>query len=715
MSLQFWNTQKTVNTNTVQYQYAPFTTQLTDGSIIVCWTEANILAETKDVKFQRFDALGNLLGTETLAHTASPAAFEFASAIVALPNGGFAIAYYDGVAGQVLQKYSAGGVPQGAAIALTDVGGSIFAQSYTALPNGDIAVVYENAGACWLRIVSATGVVGSAIFIPPVGSSPEIAVVGDKLAISHTAFGTTVVELYTFTGVSTGASSGTGSGDRAEDILGLSNGNILVLNSNTATGGGVLKGNIFSGSDLSKFAIDFSVATAAQGSVVYGDATALADGKFAVAYSVQAAGGESLYCQTFNADGSRFGAELRLFSGPLGGFGGGYHVDLITLADGRISATWSAGGIDGDGNGVAMRILDPREGIFEGTAGADKMYGANAGNDYFTGGGGNDEIYGYRGNDTIYGEADSDYIDGGFGDDEIYGGDGVDRLVGSTGADIIDGGAGSDTAFYLYSRNPMTINLVTNVNTGGEADGDLLIGVENIVGSIYAADNITGDGYNNSFYGYAGNDALYGGGGNDTLNGGEGADILDGGSGINTASYSTSAVGVTINLATATYLNGDAQGDTLTNLTSVLGSQSGDSLTGNSSSNTLTGIGGGDFLNGGLGNDTLSGGAGADIYIFDTALNSATNKDTITDFVVADDTIWLENAIFTQLTATGLLAAALFKNLSLAAIDADDRIIYDQATGTLSYDSDGSGAAAAVQFAVLTGSPVIDVADFFVT
>ena len=141
-----------------------------------------------------------------------------------------------------------------------------------------------------------------------------------------------------------------------------------------------------------------------------------------------------------------------------------------------------------------------------------------------------------------------------------------------------------------------------------------------------------------------------------------------------------------------------------------------DFLAGNSGDNVINGMGGNDMLRGGLGNDTLTGGAGADTFQFCNWLNSVSNRDTITDFQTGIDVIQLDNLVLTQLAATGLLAANLFKDLGVAgaAVDADDRILYNNNSGILSYDADGSGAALAVQFAVLATSPTISNLDFVV-
>ena len=76
------------------------------------------------------------------------------------------------------------------------------------------------------------------------------------------------------------------------------------------------------------------------------------------------------------------------------------------------------------------------------------------------------------------------------------------------------------------------------------------------------------------------------------------------------------------------------------------------SLTGNASAQVVTGNAGANTLNGGGGADTLHGLAGADNFAFTTALGNG-NVDAIADFSVADDTIQLDDAIFTAIGADG--------------------------------------------------------------
>lgn len=174
------------------------------------------------------------------------------------------------------------------------------------------------------------------------------------------------------------------------------------------------------------------------------------------------------------------------------------------------------------------------------------------------------------GNDTIIGNsAANGYIDGGAGNDTITGGALADILIGGDGADTIHGGTGDD---YIQGGN----------------DADTL-------------------------YGDDGADTLKGNDGNDVLVGGAGADILDGGAGSDTASYATDTVGVTVNLLTGVASGGEAAGDQISNIETLLGGSGNDNLTGNASANTLSGGAGADTLNGGDGDDVIIGGAGADI------------------------------------------------------------------------------------------------------
>ena len=94
---------------------------------------------------------------------------------------------------------------------------------------------------------------------------------------------------------------------------------------------------------------------------------------------------------------------------------------------------------------------------------------------------------------------------------------------------------------------------------------------------------------------------------------------------------------------------------------------------------------GNDILRGGLGHDRLTGGDGHDTYVFETRLNKRTNYDTVVDFNVRDDGIWLDNAVFRTLgrgseAAPRALKKAFF-TMGTAAKDADDHIIYNKSRG----------------------------------
>ena len=138
-----------------------------------------------------------------------------------------------------------------------------------------------------------------------------------------------------------------------------------------------------------------------------------------------------------------------------------------------------------------------------------------------------------------------------------------------------------------------------------------------------------------------------------------------------------------------------------------------DALWGNGGKDRLKGGNGDDTLRGGLGNDRLKGGDGADAFVFGNKLHEEKNLDRIRDFSRADDTIHLDNTIFRKLKKEGALKEGFFETGQ--ADDENDYFLYDDETGALSYDGDGSGGKLeAVQFARLDDHLKLKADDFLI-
>lgn len=109
----------------------------------------------------------------------------------------------------------------------------------------------------------------------------------------------------------------------------------------------------------------------------------------------------------------------------------------------------------------------------------------------------------------------------------------------------------------------------------------------------------------------------------------------------------------------------------------------------------LDGKAGNDTLHGGVGNDMLTGGTGKDIFVFDTKPAKKTNADWIRDYNIGEDTIWLDNKVFTKLGKKGSEASPAKLNKKYFSLkghkDKDDYLAYNRKTGDLTYDADGSG------------------------
>ncbi len=173
---------------------------------------------------------------------------------------------------------------------------------------------------------------------------------------------------------------------------------------------------------------------------------------------------------------------------------------------------------------------------------------------------------------------------------------------------------------------------------------------------------INGTSGNDNFSGTSGNDSISGHVGNDTIRGGAGNDVLSG------------------------WVGNDR----------------------------LLGGAGNDTLVGGLGNDTLMGGSSADRFVFNSPTEGV---DRITDFVVGEDKIGISALGFNLFWTLGggvRAATADEFHTGAAAADASDRIIYNDTTGGLFFDRDGTGAIAPVQFATLSPGLALTNADILV-
>ncbi|MBL0407493.1 hypothetical protein JKG68_26610 [Microvirga aerilata] len=144
----------------------------------------------------------------------------------------------------------------------------------------------------------------------------------------------------------------------------------------------------------------------------------------------------------------------------------------------------------------------------------------------------------------------------------------------------------------------------------------------------------------------------------------------------------------------------------------VLGGTRSEAIDGGAGNDKLDGGQGSDKLTGGEGKDTLIGGLGKDSFVF-KASAVAENADIIRDFSSKDDTFRISLEFFTNVGSKGKLGSDAFHQGTKAA-DAEDRIIYHKASGSLYYDPDGSGAEAQVKIATLSNKAAVALSDFII-
>jgi serralysin len=299
----------------------------------------------------------------------------------------------------------------------------------------------------------------------------------------------------------------------------------------------------------------------------------------------------------------------------------------------------------------------------------------------------------------IYGNAGANFIDGGGGADYMAGLGGNDSYVVDNGSDVVSEAAAGGTRDVIYARADFVLSAGSQVEvlTALSQDGFSLI-------------HLTGNELANELYGTIGVNFLDGGGGADALIGFAGNDtyVVDH---LGDVVVEANGAGRDVVYARADYVLGAGMEIEVLSALSTAGTGALN-LAGNGASNEIYGNAGVNTIDGGGGADYLMGFAGNDVFAFTTALGGG-NVDAILDFAAGADKIALDDAVFGGIGGLGALAAGAFAT-GAGAADADDRIIYNAATGAVLFDADGNGAGAAVQFATLSTGLSLSAGDFTV-
>ncbi|MFE0756326.1 calcium-binding protein [Inquilinus sp. NPDC058860] len=278
-----------------------------------------------------------------------------------------------------------------------------------------------------------------------------------------------------------------------------------------------------------------------------------------------------------------------------------------------------------------------------------------------------------------------------------------------TGLVLSQNGAAIATITGTSLSAATTYSQIANGDFTGLANS-LFAGNDSQTGS-QKGDILSGLAGNDTLSGLAGADTLAGGVGDDVLRGGVGADRLVGGAGIDTATYSESPFGVTVDITAGKGTSGYAYGDVLSGIENVRGSSANDVLSGGATANTLLGNAGNDVIDGRGGKDSLGGGTGTDRFVFDAVSHSTVGApDRIVDFSHAEgDRIDLRPID----AATGAGGNQAFSFIGTAAFGHHaGELHYAITGGTTTISGDINGDAKADFSIVLTGAIHLVASDF---
>jgi Ca2+-binding RTX toxin-like protein len=382
---------------------------------------------------------------------------------------------------------------------------------------------------------------------------------------------------------------------------------------------------------------------------------------------------------------------------------------------------------------IALTGLDTDD-VLVGTAGADILTGGNGNDVYFVensadqvieaAGQGFDVIYAYvsytlaAGSEIEWLSASAAYGTGALNltgnelANTILGNNGINILNGGGGADALVGYGGNDT-YYVDQAGDLIVEAAGAGSDAVYASASYAlragVSVEWLsTAATYGneAINLTGNEFAQSIIGNQGNNVLTSGGGGDALLGYGGDDAYL----IQTASvaiYERFDEGYDSIYTSVSYVLPQTVWVEWLSTNAVYGTAA-INISGNTRNNVIMGNDGNNILDGMGGVDVIYGYGGADTFSFDNL--GQTIVTFIGDFTAGTDKIGFE---WFEFSSGSPFPASAFVNGPVAG-DADDRVIYNPATGELFYDADGAGSGAQHLFAILSNAPPISAADFVV-
>lgn len=431
-------------------------------------------------------------------------------------------------------------------------------------------------------------------------------------------------------------------------------------------------------------------------------------------------------------------------------------IPANTLASDLSQLVTSAAGFDdGQGGGAGpdgklawSHILSGDDRIY-GTGGDDhrSLQGVDVGNDVYFMGAGNDWVMGGIGNDTINGGAGTDGLDysnthwsegatafqgvrisvgtgtavdpwggvdrftsieefyGSRFDDRFTGTAGRERFAGLRGDDTFNGGGDRDTIDYSQDRwYGGTRGIYVDLQTGflnGNIYGVVRDGFGNIDRTINI-ERVIGTPFNDTFIGSTDNNVF---------GGGEGVDLYRGDAGFDQINFSQSftgaaQTGVNVDLRLS---SGQIIDDGFGNTETALGIEG---LWGTNFNDRLFGNGLDNYIYGGDGTDRMYGAGGADEFEW-YGDNELGDGDIVYGFVSAGVAATHDRLSFDHTTFTGMTTTLTLVN-GAAATSAVGTFVFNAATSTLYWDSDGTGGNAMVDVVMLNGVTSLSTADIVI-